>query len=101
MWFLARTCSLNLRKMSSILHLDETIKQTTSLIGPSNTIYFGLANYVGEREREKKKTWIWFIKHTCMLHEIQTEDLSLNITVHYPVKLNLNLGEKNIVLLKI
>lgn len=36
-----------------------------------------------------------------MLHEIQTEDLSLNITVHYPVKLNLNLGEKNIVLLKI
>lgn len=40
----------------SILHLDETIKQTTSLIGPSNTIYFGLANYVGEREREKKKT---------------------------------------------
>ena len=69
MWFLARTCSLNLRKMSSILHLDETIKQTTSLIGPSNTIYFGLAN-LWRWEREKK-TWILFIKHTCMLHEIQ------------------------------
>lgn len=66
MWFLARTCSLNLRKMSSILHLDETIKQTTSLIGPSNTIYFGLAN-LWRWEREKKLEFYLLNTHACYM----------------------------------